>query len=489
MSTSVKRRTVPFGATTNGLDFPSYVPHHLAGALLAAGDVMLAVLAFASGDLAFHSLPGTGAPQPVQAALLGAFAGLITVAAVAAARGYTPAALARSGGSASGRSALGRSAASFLLAWLAAFLTIGVLAVLTRATVEDLRGGVSLAFAIGVAGALPLRHAALAAFQRQIRTMRLATRRVVVVHDGDERAARRFQRSLRRSGVDAVATLTDRAARDGALVEACRDALAARDLDAVYVYARSGNTPRLRDLRAQLRKLPLPVYLFPDDAAAEALRHPRIDAGFAVGYEVQRAPLDTLDRLCKRTLDVCVSGTMLCLLAPLLACVALAVRLDSPGPALFRQTRRGYSGRPFKILKFRSMRCAEDGAVVRQACREDDRTTPIGRFLRASSIDELPQLLNVLRGDMSLVGPRPHAIAHDAFYSGQIEAYADRHHVKPGLTGWAQVNGHRGATPAIEDMQTRVTHDLWYIDNWSLRLDLAILLRTALVVLRDRNAY
>ncbi|GGK38137.1 exopolysaccharide biosynthesis polyprenyl glycosylphosphotransferase [Salinarimonas ramus] len=479
MPTSVNRRAVAIAARARAAEPPAYLPHYLAGIAFAGLDVLLAMLAFVSAEVMFHDLLSRGRTQPVDAVVLGAEFGLLTVAGIALTRGYSAATMQRGFD----------SAASFLRAWLAAFFVIGWIAFLTEATSDASRGTVSLAFVVGIAAMLPLRQAALAGYQSQLRGMRLATRRVVVIHDGDDRAAQRFRANLRRNGVDPAATLSYHEGPDRRLVEACREALAARDLDAVYLFTPWSDAPRFRSLRSELRKLPVPVYLFPDDHASEVLRGASVDAGFACGYEIQRAPLDLADRLQKRALDVAVSATMLFFLAPLLVAVAAAVKLDSPGPVFFRQTRRGFSGRTFQILKFRSMSCAENGAEVRQASRDDDRTTALGRFLRASSIDELPQLVNVLRGEMSLVGPRPHAMAHDAYYTGLIEAYADRHHVKPGLTGWAQVNGHRGATPEVGHMQARVTHDLWYIDNWSLWLDLRIIVRTALVVLKDDNAY
>jgi len=165
---------------------------------------------------------------------------------------------------------------------------------------------------------------------------------------------------------------------------------------------------------------------------------------------------------------------------------AIAIKLDSRGPIIFRQRRSGLNANEFVILKFRTMTVLEDGPVVTQACRDDLRVTRVGKFLRRSSIDELPQLFNVLRGDMSLVGPRPHALAHDDEYRVHIADYAFRHHVKPGMTGWAQVNGLRGETASFEQMAQRVKFDLWYISNWSLGLDLNILLRTSFEVFRDR---
>jgi exopolysaccharide biosynthesis polyprenyl glycosylphosphotransferase len=172
-----------------------------------------------------------------------------------------------------------------------------------------------------------------------------------------------------------------------------------------------------------------------------------------------------------------------------MALAAIAIKLDSPGPVIFRQTRRGFNGKQFVIFKFRSMTVQENGPNVVQATCDDSRVTTIGRMLRSSSIDELPQLWNVLTGDMSLIGPRPHALAHDNYFETQLSDYAFRHHVKPGITGWAQCNGARGATPTIEHIAKRVKLDLWYINNWSLWLDLLILIRTIFEVLRKRNAY
>jgi len=191
----------------------------------------------------------------------------------------------------------------------------------------------------------------------------------------------------------------------------------------------------------------------------------------------------------KRLLDLAIALPLLVVTAPLLIAIALWIRLDSKGPATFRQTRLGVGGRPFGILKFRTMSTIEEGAAVVQVVRDDVRITCAGRFLRASSLDELPQLLNVIKGEMSLVGPRPHATAHDALYSSLIPEYDGRQAVKPGITGWAQVNGHRGGTPTVGAMKARVAHDLWYAAHASIRLDLLILARTPLEILRGRNAY
>ncbi len=191
----------------------------------------------------------------------------------------------------------------------------------------------------------------------------------------------------------------------------------------------------------------------------------------------------------KRALDLMIALPVLLFVAPLFAGIALLIKLDSKGPVFFRQKRVGFAGQAFDIVKFRSMRVLENGDTVVQARKADPRVTRIGRFLRASSLDELPQLINIVKGEMSLVGPRPHACAHDSHFAPLIANYAQRHDVKPGLTGWAQVNGHRGETPTLDLMRTRVEHDVWYARHANLALDLKILLRTPFEVARSRNAH
>lgn len=191
----------------------------------------------------------------------------------------------------------------------------------------------------------------------------------------------------------------------------------------------------------------------------------------------------------KRLGDIVAAGGALLLFLPLLLVVMLAIRLESPGPAIFRQRRTGYRGRVFTILKFRTMTVAEDCAKVRQATKNDDRVTAMGALLRKLSIDELPQLWNVLRGDMSIVGPRPHALAHDEYYGALIPTYSARFRAKPGLTGYAQVNGFRGEISDMRCMSDRVAADNSYIEQWSLALDVVILLKTVPLIFSDPNAY
>ena len=190
----------------------------------------------------------------------------------------------------------------------------------------------------------------------------------------------------------------------------------------------------------------------------------------------------------KRASDIVFASVLIALLWPLMLAVALGVRMSSPGPIIFKQRRYGLYGERILVYKFRTMLVCEDGSIT-QAKRDDPRVTRIGRFLRRTSLDELPQLFNVLFGSMSLVGPRPHAVAHNEEYRKLIDGYMLRHKVRPGITGWAQVNGLRGETESLEKMTRRVEYDLHYLRNWSLALDISILLRTVRIVLRDRNAY
>ena len=233
------------------------------------------------------------------------------------------------------------------------------------------------------------------------------------------------------------------------------------------------------EVLAMLQELPVSVRLYPDDAARRMwLKHRGGSVDFHSSVEVHREPLRRHERFAKRGFDIASAAFALVFLAPILVTAAILIKVDSPGPIIFKQRRRGFDQNTFVIFKFRTMTVLEDGAEIRQATKGDQRVTRVGRLLRRSSIDELPQLWNVLLGDMSLVGPRPHALAHDAEYSGKIAEYARRHHVKPGLTGAAQVEGFRGETRTLTQMAKRVEWDLWYINNWSFGLDLWIMLRT-----------
>ena len=204
--------------------------------------------------------------------------------------------------------------------------------------------------------------------------------------------------------------------------------------------------------------------------------------------DLQDYPLGLRNRIIKTAMDYTLAGAGLLALSPLMLLIAAAIKLDSPGPVFFVQRRGGYRNGVFSVIKFRTMNVLEDGPEIIQAERGDPRVTRVGSFLRRTSLDELPQLFNVLRGELSLIGPRPHALAHDKLYGRIVEHYASRYEIKPGITGWAQVNGYRSATRDIEQMRQRVKHDIYYINNWSLWLDIKILART-LVIFWDKQAY
>jgi len=200
-------------------------------------------------------------------------------------------------------------------------------------------------------------------------------------------------------------------------------------------------------------------------------------------------PFTGTNQLVKRLSDVVLASAILVLISPVMLFIACGVKLSSPGPVIFRQRRNGLDGGEIVVYKFRSMTTQDDGPEVPQATRNDPRVTPFGAFLRRNSLDELPQFFNVLQGTMSIVGPRPHAVTHNEQYRQIIKAYMVRHKVKPGITGWAQVNGHRGETDTIEKMRARVEYDLEYLRNWSLGLDLRIIVSTVRLLFFDRHAY
>jgi Undecaprenyl-phosphate glucose phosphotransferase len=261
------------------------------------------------------------------------------------------------------------------------------------------------------------------------------------------------------------------------------------ELDQIIVALDDKRSNRLGDVVDQLSVLPLHVHVYADirQLPVEA-RGCRLLADHFV-LDVQRPPLSDHQQLIKRGIDLFLASAGMAASLPLFALIALAIKLDSRGPVFFRQQRLGYNRQSFRIFKFRTMTTLDDGAVVEQARKGDKRTTRVGAFLRRWSLDELPQLINVVRGEMSLVGPRPHALAHDNHYENLLKEYPLRGRIKPGITGWAQVNGCRGETRDCEQMRRRVEYDVAYIENWELWLDIKILLMTVVVVLTGRNAY
>ncbi|MFD1007308.1 undecaprenyl-phosphate glucose phosphotransferase [Oceanisphaera ostreae] len=246
----------------------------------------------------------------------------------------------------------------------------------------------------------------------------------------------------------------------------------------------------IRAIYHALRHHTVEVRFIPNFSDMQLLNHKVSEVAGHFSIDLSVSPMSGVARMVKRLEDITI-GLFICLLiAPVCLIIAAAVKLTSSGPVMFKQYRTGANGRKFKVYKFRSMKIhQEKGKQVTQATKADSRITPVGAFLRRTSLDELPQFYNVLQGRMSIVGPRPHALAHNEHYMDLVESYMKRHKVKPGITGWAQVNGLRGETDTIEKMERRVEHDLWYIDNWSLWLDLRIILATVLKGFINKNAY
>jgi undecaprenyl-phosphate galactose phosphotransferase/putative colanic acid biosynthesis UDP-glucose lipid carrier transferase len=257
----------------------------------------------------------------------------------------------------------------------------------------------------------------------------------------------------------------------------------------LFLLIRWNHDRLIDDVMNVLRITPLSIHLVPDENVARFLATPKANLGAAWTAELKREPLSVAEQATKRCFDVVAAACGILVLAPVMLITALLIKLDSKGPVLFAQTRNGFNGRSFSILKFRTMKVMEDGPTIRQATRNDSRVTRVGRWLRRSSIDELPQLFNVLNGGMSLVGPRPHAAAHNTEYEKIVANYAFRYHMKPGITGWAQVNGFRGETATVDLMERRVEFDLWYVNNWSLWLDIRIVWRTLLLGFWQPSAY
>ncbi len=379
---------------------------------------------------------------------------------------------------------------SVLSAWCGAFLILAS-GVFTWGVSHDLsRGDILLFWAFGVVALLAHRSIWWFVLPRALESGALRGRTAVSLTCEDS-VPPRFIENLTRHGYHLVGHFhlpAAEEARDGVIdhvISLCRTS----EIEEVVLFVDPERMANVRAIAKRLRVLPLPVTFVPFGTLAQLFQRAHNDIGDTVAIELQRAALTPFEQAAKRTLDILVSVTALVLLSPIMLAVAIAIKLDSSGPVFFKQTRHGFNGRPFGIYKFRSMTVMEDGDVVTQARKSDARVTRVGKWIRRYSVDELPQLLNVLNGEMSIVGPRPHASAHDRFFTSAIEKYAFRHHVKSGITGWAQVCGARGETDTLDKMQKRVELDLWYINNWSIWLDISIIIRTIFVVFSGENAH
>ena len=247
--------------------------------------------------------------------------------------------------------------------------------------------------------------------------------------------------------------------------------------------------PRISKLLDDLHDTTASIYFLPDVYIFDMMQARFDNVGGVPVVAICESPLSGLDTVIKNFSDFVLASLILILISPIMMGIALIIKLTSPGPAIFRQHRYGLNGEKFIVYKFRSMKVCEDGSNIAQAQKNDQRTTSVGAFLRRTSLDELPQFINVLQGRMSIVGPRPHAVAHNEMYRKLIKGYMLRHKIKPGITGWAQVNGCRGETQELDKMKARIEFDLHYLQNWTIWLDLWIIMRTVWVVMRRDNAY
>jgi Undecaprenyl-phosphate glucose phosphotransferase len=382
-----------------------------------------------------------------------------------------------------------------LVCWFSTGLLLTLIAFLLKISAAYSRGAFIMFFVLVPIALLALRKATKAALAYAIATKIIGRRDTILIGDPSEISALRKDDLVSFCGTPEVRRFAlgrrdDNAggsSNDVAAISSAANFVRHHNCRQILLALPWNDADRIEFVKDQIKSLPVALRLVPDKSIRALSDSPWSKSAPII--ELQRAPLSEVQRFVKRLMDVVVASLVLIFFLPLMTLAAIAIKLEGPGPIIFRQVRRGFNGKQFVILKFRTMRVQENGSSVVQAKRDDARVTTIGRLLRASSIDELPQLLNVLRGEMSLIGPRPHALAHDNYFEVMLSDYAFRHHVKPGITGWAQCNGARGATPTIEDVAKRVELDLWYINNWSFWLDLVVLVRTAFEVLRKRNAY
>jgi Undecaprenyl-phosphate glucose phosphotransferase len=392
--------------------------------------------------------------------------------------------------------AFGRARDAFV-AWMITFAVLLATAFTLKLGDELSRGAIISTFVLGLI-AVPLSRMHLPLLLARIRKSGALMHRIVIVIGAKGNPSlTKFLQDLIKAGYPLPHLVEFDAACSGADWPNERKALLNEVLAIVHRAAPGeiclalSQVPhsRAESIMRSLALVPRAILAVPDEVTGELLRHGLSEIGNHVAVHVQKAPMTGRGRAIKRAMDIVLSAGLILFFAPLLLAISVTIMCDSSGPILFRQRRSGYQGRPFRILKFRTMTVMEDGDVPDQVSKNDRRVTRVGRILRKYSLDELPQLINVLRGEMSLIGPRPHALAHDALYSKQIENYEIRQHVKPGITGWAQVHGLRGETQTLDLMYRRIEFDCWYAKNCSVLLDLRILARTILEVLRPRNAY
>jgi Undecaprenyl-phosphate glucose phosphotransferase len=471
--------TAPF--ETPRAMFPSEVLPYL----LSTADALIILLVSLFGAFFYHWVTGTPVPDLTAYGALGLIASFIHIVRLSGTGYYDFERAAKPD----------VEITEVVICWFTTTLLLAFFAFLFKIGIDFSRGAFLTFMAVAPVGLLVGRKIEKHWLQIAVARGAIGRRNTVLVGDRDEIASLEGQDLLALFGTGEVNRFM---LTQGAEVQQSNDI---ETLDAVAEFVRNNSVSeillalswhdqaRIDSIREQVKLLPVSVKLLPDNQIRTLTNYASSGRQRVLSIEIQRAPLSLTERLVKRAMDIVLALLALLFFIPIMALTALAIKLDGDGPVIFRQYRKGFNGRQFVMLKFRTMKVQENGAAVTQATRDDPRVTAIGRLLRAASIDELPQLINVLRGDMSLIGPRPHALAHDNYFEKVLGEYAFRHHVKPGMTGWAQVNGLRGATPTVEVISRRVKMDLWYINNWTLWLDIQILGKTFFEVLRKRNAY
>ena len=470
------------GTHRNGFFSGNAVPY-----VLSLADGMAIILSSLAGGIGYHLLVGELLPQLAPYFAVGFLASVIHVLQMNGKGYYSFPDCAKPGVEIN----------DLLVRWGTTGLLLALLAFLFKVGVDYSRGAFLIfCFAAPIA-LLGIRKFAKIALAEAVSRGAIGRRDAVLVGDFEEISSLGSQDLLAFFGAAEVNRFL--LSQDGDQSE--RSAVDRRIMSSVANFVRLNNcreivlalpwndTARIEFIKEQIKTLPVASRLLPDMRVRGLTNFTSSARQRVLAIDIQRAPLSAAQRFIKRAMDIVLASLALMFFLPIMMLTAIAIKLDSPGPVIFRQNRNGFNGRKFVIFKFRTMTVLENGSTVLQATRDDPRVTSIGRLLRSTSIDELPQLLNVLKGDMSLIGPRPHALAHDSYFENVLRDYAFRHHVKPGITGWAQCNGARGATPSIEHISERVKLDLWYINNWSLWLDVQILIKTVFEVLRKRNAY
>jgi Undecaprenyl-phosphate glucose phosphotransferase len=455
--------------------------------LLSTGDAFVILLSSLAGGIGYQLAIGNAVPNVLPHCAVGLLASFIHILRMSGSGYYDfP-------DSAKPRVEISQ----ILVCWFTTGLLLAFFAFLLKIGVAYSRGAFVVFYFLAPAGLLAARKLTKAVLASAVSRGAVGRRDIVLLGDMNEITALEPQDLLAFFGATEVNRFTlsqeedplVRASTDIRVINSVANFVRVNNCREILLAVPWGDAVRMEFIREHIKALPVSARLLPDMRVRSLTNYTYSARQRVLAIEIQRAPLSGAERLVKRGMDLVVAALALMFFLPVMALTAIAIRLDGPGPVIFRQHRKGFNGKQFVMFKFRTMMVQENGPIVAQVLRDDPRVTAIGRLLRAASIDELPQLLNVLNGDMSLIGPRPHALAHDNQFEKVLSDYAFRHHVKPGMTGWAQCNGARGATPSIGHIAERVRLDLWYINNWSLWLDIQILIKTFFEVLRKRNAY